>query len=215
MNKLMITAAGVALLGVSSLASAGVGVGVKASTLGAGIELGVPLSESFVVRGALNKYSKGDDQTIDGIDYTADLDLKSTALFLDWHPMQGSFHLTVGYVNSGSELSATATPVGVVDIGGNSYDGSTLDFTLNGLVDLGSGPYLGLGWGNVPAAGFGFTFELGAVQQGTPTASLTASGADAGLISQADLDQEEQNMQNDLDEFKLYPVVSIGLSYGF
>lgn len=215
MKKLMVAATGLALMGASTLASAEIGVGVKASTLGAGIELGIPLSERFVARAALNKYSREDDQTIDGIDYEADLDLKSSALFLDWHPFKGTFHLTVGYVNSGSELNAMATPVGAVDIGGNTYDGSLIDFTLNGTVDLGSGPYIGLGWGNVPAAGLGFTFEVGAVQQGTPDASLRVSGADAGLINQADVDQEERNMQDDLDKFELYPVVSLGISYGF
>lgn len=188
------------------------GVGVKASTLGAGIELGFPLSESFVFRGALNKYSRDDDQTIDDIDYDAELDLKSTALFLDWHPMQGSFHLTAGYLFSNSELTATATPTGTYDIGGQPY---TADVTLHGAIDLGSGPYVGLGWGNLPAKGFGFTFELGAVSQGTPDASLTVSGADKDLIDPADIAQEEQNMQDDLDEFDLYPVVSLGVSYGF
>lgn len=212
MKKVILTVAGLTLLGASSLATAEVGIGVKASTLGAGVELGVSLSERFVLRGALNKYSRDDDRTIDDIKYDADLDLKSSALFLDWHPMKGSFHLTVGYLNSASQLNATATPVGTFNVGGTDYSG---DITLHGKVDLGSGPYVGLGWGNVPAKGLGFSFELGAVQQGTPDATLTASGADAGLINPDDLAREEQNMQDDLDEFELYPVVSLGISYGF
>ncbi|HEX9803770.1 MAG TPA: hypothetical protein VGB35_10960 [Gammaproteobacteria bacterium] len=215
MNKLMISAAGLMLFGASSMASAEVGVGVKVSTLGAGIEVGVPLSDRFVVRGALNQYSRDDSQSIDGIDYDADLDLKSTALFFDWHPMKGPFHLTAGYLFTNSELNGTATPTGTFDVGGTTYDGSMIDVTLHAGVDLGSGPYLGLGWGNLPAKGLGFTFEVGAVQQGSPDVSLTASGADSGAISQSDLDQEERNMQDDLDKFKLYPVVSLGLSYGF
>ncbi len=196
-------------------AAAEFGIGVKGSTLGAGVELGVQLTETVNARVGLNQYTMGDDQTIDGIAYSADLDLQSTAAYLDWHPFGGGFHLTAGYVNSNNELSGTATPVGTVNIGGTDYDGSTLDFTLNALVEIGSGPYLGFGWGNVPAKGLGLTVEVGAIQSGAPDASLVATGADAGVISDADLRQEEANMQADLDEYELYPVIAVGLSYGF
>lgn len=214
MKKVIIASAGLVMMGMSTVASAEFGIGVKASTLGAGVELGMPLSDRFVARLGLNSYSRSANQSIDNIDYDADLDLSSTALFVDWSPFkQGSFHLTAGYVASNSSLSATARPTGSVDVGNNTYTVS--DLTLKANVDLGSGPYLGLGWGNVPAKGFGFTFDLGVVQQGKPDVSLKKSGTDSGLISDADLKQEEKNMQNDLDNFDLYPVVSIGLSYGF
>lgn len=214
MNKLIITAAGLALMGVSSMASA-VGVGTKASTLGAGVEMGVSLSKRFALRGALNKFSKGNSQNISGIDYTADLDLNSVAAFLDFHPFKGTFHLTAGYVNSTSQLKGTATPTGTFTVGNTPVDSSINPVTLTTTVDLGSGPYFGLGWGNVPAEGFGFTFEVGAVQQGAPDVTLTKSGDNMNQISQQDLAQEEQNMQNDLNAYELYPVVALGVSYGF
>jgi len=215
MKKLMISAAGLMLMGVSSMASAEVGVGLKVSTLGAGIEVGVPLSDRFVVRGALNQFSRSDDQNIDDIDYDATLDLQSTALFFDWHPMKGPFHLTAGYLFSNSELKGDATPTGTFTVGGTTLDGSTYPVALHTTVDLGSGPYLGLGWGNLTAKGLGFTFEVGAVQQGSPDVSLTKSGDSMDLITPQDIAQEERNMQDDLDKFELYPVVSLGISYGF
>ncbi len=214
MKRLMLAAAGAALMGASSMACA-IGVGVKASTLGTGVELGLPISDRFVARAAMNKYSQDDSQTIDGIDYTADLELKSTAAFLDWHPFKGTFHVTLGYVNGASQLVGSATPTGQFTVGNTTLDGSTYPVTLHTTIDLGSGPYVGLGWGNLPASGFGFTFEVGAVQQGAPEVTLTKSGDSMNLISQQDIDQEEQNMQNDLNEYELYPVVALGISYGF
>lgn len=214
MKKLMVATAGLVLMGTSTIASAEFGVGVKASTLGAGVELGMPISDRFVARLGLNSFSRSANQSIDNIDYKADLNLSSTSLLLDWSPFkQGSFHLTAGYVASNSSLSAKANPIGSVNVGDGTY--VVTDLTLKANVDLGSGPYLGLGWGNLPAKGLGFTFDLGVVQQGKPDVSLKKSGADAGLISDADVKKEETNMKNDLDQFDIYPVVSFGLSYGF
>ncbi len=216
MKKMFVALAmGLMMLGMGTSAHA-IGVGVKAGTLGLGAELGLTLSDRFTTRLALNKYKFNADQTIDGIDYSADLDMSSSAIFLDWSPFtNGSLHLTVGYVNSDNKLSATATPVGTVNIGGTDYDGSTLDFNLNSTVKLGSGPYFGIGYGNVPATGFGFTFELGVVQMGAPKADISVTGTDRNLINQSDVDQEEKNMQDDLNQFELYPVVSAGISIGF
>lgn len=154
----------------------------------------------------MNKYKFNADQTIDGIDYNADLDMSSTALFLDWSPFsEGSLHLTVGYVNSDNKLVATA-PLDIYDIGGNTYATS-----VKTTVELGSGPYLGIGWGNVPATGFGFTFELGVVQMGAPKASLTTTLP----VLASDVAEEEKNIQDDLNQYDLYPVVSAGISIGF
>jgi hypothetical protein len=200
----------------------GIGVGARYSTLGAGIELGKSLGDHFGVRLGLNKYSKSDSQTIDDIDYDADLELSSTALLLDWHPFAGSFHLTAGYLNSSNKLKANASPVAgsSLAIGDGSYTvASTGDVVLNSDIKLGSGPYVGLGWGNVPAKGFGFIFEAGMVSMGTPDVSLSITGNDTATVnainSSGDVQKEIANMEDDLDEFKTYPVIALGISYGF
>ncbi len=192
------------MLGMGSTAHA-IGVGVKAGSLGLGAELGITLSDHFTTRLALNKYKFGANQTIDGVDYDADLDMSSTALFLDWSPFtDGSLHLTVGYVNSDNKLKATAD-AGSYKVGDNTYTTS-----VTTTVNFGSGPYVGIGWGNVPATGVGFTFELGAVQM-SPSADVSASGA----VTTADIKKEEKNIQNELDQYDLYPVISAGISIGF
>jgi hypothetical protein len=218
MKKRMMTAAGLVLMGASSMASAevgvDVGVGVKVSTLGLGVEVGMPIADGFVARAGLNQYTRGEDRTIDGIRYDADLNLKSTALFLDWHPMKGTFHLTAGYLFSSNKLDAKATPSEPVQIGDTTYQPEDIG-RVNAGVNLGSGPYLGLGWGNLPANGLGFTFELGAVQMGTPDADLSVEDPNGVIAANNDIEKERANIEQDLDEFKLYPVISLGISYGF
>ncbi len=210
----MALAVGLMMLGMGSSAHA-IGVGVKAGTLGLGAELGFTLSDRFTTRLALNKYKIGADQTIDGIAYNADLDLNSAAIFLDWSPFtNGSLHLTVGYVNNGSELSATATPTGSVTIGNQTVTG-VVDLTAKSTIKFGSGPYVGIGWGNVPAPGIGVTFELGVLKSGAPKADLSLSGTDRGAFTADDIAREEKQMQDDLNQYDVYPVVSVGLSIGF
>ena len=79
-------------------------------------------------------------------------------------------------------------------------------------------PYLGLGWDTSfgKNKGFGFLFELGAIYQGSPKVDLSADGPiSSNPTFQIELAKEESNLQSDFDEFKVYPVIAIGLSYRF
>lgn len=223
-SKFMKTAVASALLLTVGVAQAeedggSFGIGGKYSTLGAGVELGIGLSEHFGVRLGANQYSISETSDIDGIDYDADLDLQSTSLMLDWFPMGGSFYLTAGYVNSGNEITAHAEPEGDITIGDTTYNVTAGEVVLDGGIELGSGPYIGFGWGKVPASGFGFTFEAGVMQMGTPDVSLDVTGSNAIIVDEintsGDKEREIANMEDDLDQYELYPVVSVGISYGF
>lgn len=209
------TAAAVILAASGSASALDLGVGVKAGTLGAGVEFGVSLTESIKARVGVNSYTASDSRTEDGVDYEGDLDLESTALLFDWHPFSGIFKFTAGYVFNSNKLDMTAQLDNATsyDIGGQTYTGAQLG-KLTGSVDMGSGAYVGFGWGNVPAEGLGFTFEIGVFEQGKPSVSLSADDP-FNMISDADLRQEEQNLEDDMSEFEIYPVVSLGISYGF
>ena len=60
------------------------------------------------------------------------------------------------------------------------------------------------------------TFDLGVVFQGPPRVSLTATGtASSNQTFQNDLRMEQTSLQEDLNVFKHYPVVALGISYKF
>ena len=62
----------------------------------------------------------------------------------------------------------------------------------------------------------GFAVDLGVAFQGEPDVQLSASGPIASLPQfQADLAQEEQNIQEDAKPFRFYPVLSLALVFGF
>jgi len=191
----------------------GFGLGLKAGTLGYGLEGTFSLSEHFNVRAGFNDYSDTASETDGGITYDAKLDLGTVALLLDWHPFAGTFRVSAGLMKNDNAIGLTATPTSNQTIGGTTYTPAQIG-TLAGDVTFNStAPYLGIGWGNAARRGrFGFTAEIGAMFQGSPKVSLRASG---GAVSQADLTSEAQEAQSDLSDFKTYPVLSIGFSVRF
>lgn len=220
-NRTGLVVLGMGALALSGAAQAdGLGFGVRGSSLGAGIELTKSLGPSFNARVGYNKYDHEESQTEDGIQYDADVAMQSTHAMLDWHPFRGGFRITAGYVFSNNELALSAKGTGeVVDIGNVSVPLNSSD-SLDAAVDLNSGAYVGLGWGNGGQRGFGFTFDVG-VYMGSPEVSLGASQSVrdkitlAGSDPDVELQREEDNLQDDLDEYEQYPVVSLGISYGF
>jgi len=204
MKKILIAFAATAMLGMGSAAHA-IGVGGKVSTLGLGAELGYQVSDRIVARAAITNFKQGADQTISGNQSTVDLELSSTALLLDFSPFsQGSLHVTVGYILNNSKLSGTSQ---ISNFGGTTYPTQTVSTS----IEFGSGPYLGIGYGNVAAPGIGLTFELGVLQSGAPKAHLSTSAP----VDPADVAAEEKQMQSDLNQFDIYPVISAGISIGF
>lgn len=205
-NKLLSLLALSGLLLAGTAHAEGFGLGVKAGTLGVGVEGTFGLSKRFNLRAGVNSYSYSTDETASDIRYDAELDLQSAAVLLDWHPFAGAFRLSAGYVHNKNALRVTGT---TTSVGSGNYPAGV---TVTGDVTFKKNvPYAGIGWGNAARPGFiGMSFEVGAVFQGTPTVRLSGSG-----VSEADLREEEQQAQADLDDFEIYPVVSFGLSFRF
>lgn len=201
------------LLVAGTAAADGFGLGVKAGTLGLGVEGTFGLSPRVNLRAGLNNYSLSTNEDASGIHYNADLDLQSGALLLDWHPFAGTFRLSAGLIYNKNAVHLTATPTSNQDIGGTTYTPAQIG-TLSGDVTFKkSAPYAGIGWGNAARHGhFGFSFEVGALFQGSPKVSLSAS---SGAVAQIDLQSEAQQAEADLSDFKTYPVVALGLSFRF
>ncbi|MBI3899701.1 MAG: hypothetical protein HY308_15605 [Gammaproteobacteria bacterium] len=209
--------AGLLLTGTANAAGE-FGLGVKAGTLGFGLEGIYSLSEQFNLRGGFNKYSHDGDEDASGIRYDGELDLQTAGLMLDWHPFSGTFRISIGIFNNQNEVTLTATPTSDQTIGGSTFTASEIG-TLSGKVEFKkTAPYLGIGWGNAVGKGnrFSFNFELGALFQGSADVTLSSDGTLADDSTyQAALRTEEQEAEDDLDDFKIYPVIAFGMSYRF
>ncbi len=214
MNTILVRSLALSGLLVAGTAAAdGFGLGVKAGTLGLGVEGTFGLSQRVNLRVGVNDYSYSMDETASGIRYDAELDLSSGALLLDWHPFAGTFRLSAGLMHNKNALHLKATPTTNQTIGGNTYTPAQIGTLTGDVTFKKSAPYAGIGWGNAASPGrFGLSFEIGALFQGKPDVTLRAS---SGLVSQVDLGAEEQQAEADLADFDVYPVISLGLSFRF
>ena len=208
MNRILVIVAALAASGAASLAHAGalgLGVAGKVSTNGYGVELGYRFNDYLAVRAGINTGSYDYSSTDAGIDYDYTLDFDNYPVMLDWHIFGGEFRLTGGVVSNNNQLTGRAS--GLIDIGGTTTTTATTDITFNK-----SSPYVGLGWGALPSTkrGLGFSFDLGVMMQGSPTATITAPG-----VPQADIDTEEAALNEDLKDLKYWPVISFGIGYTF
>jgi hypothetical protein len=183
--------------------------------LGAGLEVAKGFTPNFGVRAGFNYFTYGYDATESDVSYDLELELKNFAILADWHPFEGAFRLSGGILINGNGLTGQAKPTAPVAIGNADYDLTSvnLDISYNSVA-----PYFGLGWDTTfgDADNWGFAFDLGLIYSGSPDAGLNVSGPDQNdpLLAD-DLNRERQELQNDLDTLKWWPVVSAGLVYQF
>ena len=185
----------------------------KLGTLGLGVEGTFGLTEHFNARLGLNGFTYDRSETVSDIEYDLDLELQSVSLLADWHPFGSAFRFTAGLMSNGNELTGSSTSDGLT-IGDTFYPGIGLDAKLD--FDS-TAPYLGVGWGNALAAGkgWGFNVDLGIMFQGSGDVTLTPTGPGSSLVDPADIALEEQRFEDDIRDYKYYPVFSLGASYKF
>jgi hypothetical protein len=209
----------------STTAAADVAIYAKAGTLGYGGGVGIDVTESIRVRGeyTTGSFSPSDIDT-DDVTYDPDLDLKSGALLLDWHPFKGGgFRVTAGLIANGNELKVKAEPrASSYTINGQVYAASEIG-TLKGKAEFDStAPYLGIGWGDAFGKDGHFTFvaDLGVMYQGSGDVTLNATCGPAATPTQcariqSSVAAEEKNLEDEISDYKYWPVLSIGLGYRF
>ena len=217
MKRILLPCLLATLLPTSAFAS-DFGLDAHASTLGLGAELNYSINSYFTARVDLNRYNYSYTGTKEQIDYNFDLHLKTYSAMLDWHPFAGIFRVTGGYFQNNNEITAVAVPTATYTINGHTYTSAQIatlygDITFNKNV-----PYLGIGWSTLgtDSTGFGVNFDVGVLMQGSPKVQLSATGAGThNTTFQNDLAAEQTKVQGDLNSYKSYPVVSLGLMYRF
>jgi len=191
-------------------------VGAKISTLGIQAEATVGFTDTLNLRGSYNFLDYSTDKTFDDIHYDVDIDFTSVSALIDWHPFRNGFRLTGGVVQHNSEAILDATPTEAQRIGDTVYSPEIIG-TVTGDVDFEDlAPYVGIGFGNAigDSTSFSFSFDLGVAIQ---SYDITLSAPSAALVPglEDDLRAEEKDIEDDLNEYELYPVIAFGIAYRF
>jgi hypothetical protein len=211
-----------------------VGIGVKISTLGAGIETAVPLAAKANLRGGVNFFQYNRAIINDGIHYAGQLQFRSAEAHFDFYPF-GGFHVSPGVLfYNGNQLTASASVPGGQNftLNGTAYQSSmTTPVTGTGKLDFVKvSPSIMLGFGNlIPRSGrhYSFLFEVGGAYQGSARVALNLAGSvcdtATGTICtstsdptvQANVLAQQQKIRNDVNPYRFFPVVSLGVGFNF
>ncbi len=198
----------------------GLGVNTQIGTLGIGVNLAKSITPEVNGRLGFNFGKLDVSRNDSGISYDSQLNLSSVQLFGDYYPFPSSgFRVTGGLVAQNNTFAVTSKPSnGSYTIDNTQYAASTVG-SLTGEYKYANSiaPYVGIGIGKSTNDGFGFNADLGVMFTGAPQVSLNASNPNFNNnpFTRTQLDNQVRKTESDLKGFNVYPVISVGLSYGF
>lgn len=194
----------------------GVGLTVKAGTLGAGLEATIGVNDYLGFRLGVNGMNFGPSLSRDEGTITTDLKWFSYGATADLHPFGGGFRVSGGGLINKNRFKLKADLTESVELDGQDY---ALD-ELNGEITFSEvAPYVGIGYGNAVGADgrWHFSCDFGVMFQGAPKVAATAKASNPAIQPVVDeaLAREVADIQDDANAFKYYPVISVGVSFAF
>ncbi len=219
MNSLRIKA-GLVLLSVLAAGTAAAdnnyGLGVKAGTLGIGVEgiwRPVPLID---IRLGLNGYDYDESGFQAGVNYDATLALDTLYATANFHFPVSPFRVTAGVFANGNELQMVSSDNTNFDIGGAIYTAADVG-TLSSVTSFAdTAPYVGIGFDFSVFGKVGLNLDLGVLWQGEPDVVIDSDGLlanDPGF--QSALETERLELVDEMSDFKAWPVISLGFLVNF
>ena len=160
--------------------------------------------------------------------YDGEVNLFNVTTALDIYPFKNSgFYTSVGVVFNDNNADGVATASDIIE----DVDLGAFDIAVDELLDVNAdvstsrnfAPYIGIGWGNPIIGGLRFWANVGVMFPGSPDVELSPDfQIDESLIPddvsqdiQDGIEEEEQDIEDELEGFNIFPIVSIGLSYSF
>lgn len=196
-------------------------LGVKAGTLGLGVEASWRPIPWFDVRAGMNRFDYDDSGSQSGVNYDGTLTLDTLYATANFRFPLSPFRLTVGGYNNGNEVALVSQDMGTFDIGGLPYDGSDVGTLTSAATFEDVAPYLGAGFDFTLAGRLGLALDFGVLWQGEPIVTLVSDGplaSDPGPFGdefRAALETERLELEDEVKNLKAYPVVSLGFHVNF
>ena len=191
-------------------------IGAKISTLGLGLDYSFTIAESVEGRVGFNYLNRDIDRTWSNNPASGNAKLATINMLADWFPANNSLRLTAGFMINNNKLDLSRT---------RTAGSSAISVTEYGHADFRKlSPYLGIGWtGKKKDQHLTAAFDLGVLFQGNPRTSVTSSlapstalpGAGCGATVAACLASDNAALYDDIRKYRLWPVASMTVSYGF
>ena len=196
-------------------------VGLKAGTLGFGLEGSWRALPWLDVRAGANQFDYDDTGSQAGINYDATLGLETFYATANFRFPLSPFRMTVGAYSNGNEVELVSQDMPAYEIGGITYLPSEVGTLRSSTTFESVAPYLGAGFDFEIADRFGIALDFGVLWQGEPIVTLTSDGTlatDPGPVGdqfRSALETERQELVNEVEDFKAYPVISLGFNFNF
>lgn len=189
----------------------------KVGNTGFGVDVSKPVTKTVKARVGFTYLPSWElKENRAGLDYDVDMKFFNFSALVDWHPFDSQFRISSGILYSRSEYKFDPELKSSFNIGGHTYSIDQVG-TINSNIDFRDfSPYIGIGWDTTfgQRKNFGFTFDIGLIYQGDPDVRFSSNGLAADDPTfQADLLTESRELERDLDDYKLYPIINIGISY--
>jgi hypothetical protein len=212
----------ISALALAASAQAGVGVDVSAGTPGVSGNLHLQVTPLLTLRGGYNFFDfELDGQEYDDIVYDADLAFSQLGGFVDIHPFMNGFTVTGGVLFGERAVELTATPTENIEIGGQVFTAEEVG-RLEGGADFGDQAYYaGIGWdstthGLMPVS---LVIRAGVALTDSPAVTMRNVGGSMDPLIQAEinreLEQEVADLQSEFEDFEFFPMISVGIGFGF
>ena len=206
-----------ALIAVPLLA---VDITPEVSTIGYGASVGFGFTPLFGVRLAAHTGSYSRDLHKESIAYNGKLKLSNYEALIDIYAPAGGFRLTAGVAGNNDKIDLASKPGQTITVNGVPYPSDAVGSVTGDVKFNKTSPYAGVGFGHKPSGGrgFGLTFDLGVLYQGSPKLAVQAHPTNPALVPPSfytNLEAERAKTENDIRNYKYYPVVGIGFSFGF
>jgi len=223
MNKsIKITALIALALAYSGTVNADFGIGVKAGTLGLGMEGRWSPLPWFDIRAGANQYDFEESGTQAGIDYDGVLAMDTYFLTGNFRFPLSPFRVTAGAFSNGNELQLVSQ-----DTGGENFTIGGIEFSPDDVGSLHSttsfediAPYVGFGYDFELFGKVGLNFDLGVLWQGDPSVTLESTGLETAtpqvqFLLEPALEIERLALEDEISDYKAWPVVSLSFVYNF
>lgn len=216
LRKRLLVAAGALLLAANASANDNLWFGAKAGSLGLGIEATWRPIPWFDLRAGHNRFDYDDDGVTSGIAYDATLGLETTYATANLLFPVSPMRLTVGAFDNGNELVMQSQEQQTYIVGGVEFTPDEVGQLRTTASFDSPSPYLGIGFDFEIVGRLGLTLDLGVLWQDQPIVTLTADGTAADNPTFMDaLENERQELVEETEDFKAWPVLSLGLNFNF
>ena len=200
----------------ASAADSNFGLGVRAGTLGIGMEATWRALPWMDLRAGFNRYDYNSRDTHAGISYNATLAFDNYYATANLRFPLNPLRLTAGVFSNGNELRLISAGDGRLKIGGSTFNRADVG-TLRSITSFSTtAPYLGIGGDFTIFRRVGLNLDLGVLWQGKPKITLNADGVLASdSIFRSALAAERRELDDDIGSYETWPVFSLGIVVNF